>query len=493
MPIRVRPPLLAFALAAACAASPAFATRTLGALTFEPCSLSPDGLALTVAAQCTKLAVAEDRSKPDGRTIELAIAWIPNDDAEPAADPVFFLAGGPGQAALESYPLLHAAFAEVRRRRHIVLVDQRGTGGSNRLACKDERGDNAFAGDDPLDVAASVEFVRRCAAELGDAVRHYTTTDAVEDLEAVRAAIGADEIDLVGVSYGTRVAQQYAKRHPEHTRAIVLDGVVPNTLVLGAEHAMNLEAALDAHFARCAKAPACAERFGSPRANLDALLAEARSAPRTVAYRDPQSNAPREDRFDAATLASVVRLYAYQPTTAALLPLSLHEAAQGRPESLLAQARMLTSLVGESIMHGMQLSVICAEDAPELAARAEDADTTLGTVLVEHLLAQCEAWPRGRRADDFREPLTGEVPVLLLSGELDPVTPPRYGEEVAKSLANARHLVLAGQGHNVLGQGCAPKLVARFLEQKGAATLDVACLEDLGDTPPFAGYYGWEP
>lgn len=485
--------MLAVLAACALAAAPAASARKLGTLEFEPCSLSPEGLALTVAAQCTTLAVPENPAAPDGRRIELAIAWIPNDAGKVADDPVFMLAGGPGQSARESYPLLHAAFGEVRRTRHVILVDQRGTGGSNRLSCKDPRGENAFSGDDALDAVASAAFARSCLGQLDADLRHYTTTAAVADLEAVRAAIGAESIDLVGISYGTRVAQQYARRHPGRTRAVVLDGVVPNTLVLGAEHAKNLEAALDAHFVRCAEEPRCVERFGSPRANLDTLLAQARSEPRLVRYRDPQSNASREDRFDAATLAAVVRLYAYAPNTAALLPLALHEAAQGRPEELLAQARMLTSLVGESIMHGMQLSVICSEDAPRLAADAADADTTLGNALVELMLAQCAVWPRGEVPAGFNDPLTGDVPVLLLSGELDPVTPPRYGDEVAKHLPNARHLVLKGQGHNVLGQGCAPKLIARFLEQRNAATLSVGCLDSLGYVPPFAGYYGWEP
>jgi len=479
-------------LAASALPGVADAKRTLGTLVFEPCALSPGHLALTVEAQCARLEVPEDRAKPDGRKIALHVAWVPNDaGAEP--DPVFFLAGGPGQAASESYPLLHSAFAETRRKRHLILVDQRGTGRSNRLACKTGDGESGFSDGDPDDPAASVAFVKRCRASLDADVRHYTTTDAVADLEAVREAIAAERIDLVGVSYGTRVAQQYAKRHPARTRAIVLDGVVPNTLTLGAEHAKNLEAALDAHFARCAAEPTCVDRFGSPRVHLDALLAEARANPKTVRYRDPQSHALREDRFDAATLAAVVRLYAYAPNTAALLPLALNEAAQGRPEELIAQARMLTSLVGESIMHGMQLSVTCTEDAPKLSADRADASTTLGTALVDLLIAQCAAWERGEAPADFNAPLATEVPALMLSGELDPVTPPRYGDEVAKTLPNARHLVLRGQGHNVIGQGCAPKLLARFLDRLDAKGLDAKCLDSLTYVPPFAGYYGWEP
>jgi pimeloyl-ACP methyl ester carboxylesterase len=107
--------------------------------------------------------------------------------------------------------------------------------------------------------------------------------------------------------------------------------------------------------------------------------------------------------------------------------------------------------------------------------------------------AQCEAWPQGARPADFRAPLTGKMPVLILSGEFDPVTPPRYGDEVAKSLPNGRHLVVRGQGHNVLPVGCLPKLFARFVDTADAKTLDAHCLDSVPYAVPFTGFYGWEP
>lgn len=477
----------------ALAATEVEAARTLGSLKFEPCALSPGVAALTVDAQCATLNVPEDRATPDGRSIELAIAWIPNDTGTVEPDPVFMLAGGPGQAASEGYPLLHQAFAETRRKRHLILVDQRGTGKSNALICRDDEGKSAFGDEGIEDATAFRTFAEKCLATLAADPRHYTTSEAIQDLDAVRAAIGAERIDLVGISYGTRVAQAYLRRYPDHVRTVVLDGVVPPALILGSEHAKNLEASLDLQFEHCARVPACRERYGSPRAKLDALLAATRAAPQTVRYRDPVTHAQREDVFSASILASVVRLFAYSPSTAAMLPLTLHEAMQGRPEALMAQARMLQSLVGEQIMHGMQLSVICTEDVPFMQVDPADARTTLGTMLLELTRAQCEVWPKGTLPGDFHAPVASDKPVLLLSGEFDPVTPPRYGEQVLKALPNGRHLVLRGQGHNVLPQGCAPKLMATFLESSDAKALDAKCLDELTYVPPFAGFYGWEP
>jgi pimeloyl-ACP methyl ester carboxylesterase len=176
-----------------------------------------------------------------------------------------------------------------------------------------------------------------------------------------------------------------------------------------------------------------------------------------------------------------------------MLPLSLHEAANGRPEMLAAQARMLTSMLGESIMHGMQLSVICTEDAPGLQVNPADAGTVIGSAMIEVIKAQCAVWPAGTLAPDFHEPLASDAPVLLISGEFDPVTPPRYGETALAQFANGRHLVLRGQGHNVVGTGCMPRLLGQFIESTDAKAMDAKCLEQLDYTPPFAGYYGWEP
>ena len=464
-----------------------------GAIAFEPCALAgPGGSA--VEAQCATLEVPEDHAADDGRTIGLAIALVPARGlAEP--DPVFMIAGGPGQSALESYPMVAEAFSDTRRNRHVLLVDARGTGGSNPLHCPGFSDEDALADPDNDSLEAVVRMTQACRDELEQRadLRLYTTGDHVRDLDLVREAIGAARVNLVGVSYGTRVAQQYAATWPQHTRALVLDSVVPNTLVLGSEHARNLEEALDAQFARCRNDQACLTNLGDPRQQLGLVRERLRAGGiAAVRYRDPVSGEWREEVPREAHLVSLLRLYAYQPSMAATLPLLLHEAAQQRYESLLAQSRMLSTQMGEAIAIGMSLSVSCSEDADEFGESRDDG-SVLGTVLLDTMRAQCAVWPRGRRAEGFREPLAGELPVLAISGEFDPVTPPRYGDQVVEGLPNARHLVLPGQGHSVLGAGCMPKLFAQFIETADAASLDADCLQRLRAQPPFAGSYGWEP
>jgi pimeloyl-ACP methyl ester carboxylesterase len=469
--------------------------RKLGSLPFQPCSLKLTGSVTSVEAHCGKLAVAENRADPEGRKIELALAFIPaSGDAEP--DPIFMIAGGPGQSALESYPSLHGAFADLRRTRNVLLLDARGTGGSHPLVCRDSEGRaNLTEGTDESTETARA-FAQRCADTLSaDAdLRFYTTSEHIDDIDAVRQAAGVEQINLIGISYGTRVAQQYAARYPAHTRAVVLDSVVPNELVLGAEHARNLEDALDAHFSRCAESEACTTGMGDLRSSLNALKAKLEAGDlAAVRFRDARNGTWREAVPNAGHLAILLRMYAYAPATAATLPFLLNEAAAGHYAAMLAQAELIAGSMSEQIYHGMQLSVMCAEDVDELEPNPADADTVLGNSLIEFSKAQCAVWPKGQRDPAFRQPLAGDVPVLALSGEFDPVTPPRYGDAVIEHLPNGRHLVLKGQGHSVVGLGCAPKLFAQFIETADAKGLDASCLDRLRPLPPFTGPYGWEP
>jgi pimeloyl-ACP methyl ester carboxylesterase len=485
-------PLAAFVLLAA---APAFAASTFGELEFEPCVLTAAGMPRPVAAQCSRLLVAENPANPGGPQIELALAWIPVEGpAEP--DPVFFLAGGPGQGARDSYPMVAQAFADIRRSRHILLLDQRGTGGSRPLFCPEEEDEMAVPGLEEFSPQKLAEFTARCRDELQEFadLRHYTTSEAVHDLEQVRVAIGAERLNLVGVSYGTRVAQQYARAHPQRVRTLILDSVVPNDLALGAEHARNLQDALDAQFARCRQTPACREAFGDPAARLEDLLEQLRRgglAP--VRYRDPASGAWREESPSFEHLAGLLRMYAYSPLTAAMLPLIIHQAGEGDYTALLAMVRMMARDLGGQIATGMHNSVVCTEDVDRLERRGESRHTLLGDRFIEYLQGLCAHWPRGERPAGFRDPLSGEMPVLLISGEYDPVTPPRYGDGVAAGLRHARHVVLRGQGHSVLGAGCMPKLAAQFIERADALGLDASCLDRLAAPPPFAGMHGWDP
>lgn len=472
---------------------------TLGSLAFERCELTQPRSAATTAAWCAPFSQPENRALPDGRRITFKLALIRSDAAKVADDPVVLLAGGPGQAATESWPQVAGALALARRTRHVILLDQRGTGGSNALRC-DEK---AEQGEDVLEAAlahaANADRARalteRCLRSLDGKAdpTQYTTTAAVEDLEALRQAMGAPRFNLVGISYGTRVAQQYAQRHPDGVRSLVLDGVAPNDIVLGADFARSLDDALRARFALCDADAACSKRFGKVYDDLYALRAKLQQKPQPVSLRDPLTFAPLTHDLDADTFAGLVRLYAYAPETAALLPLAIHEAANGNAAPLMGQASLIASDLGATMTSGMGLSVICAEDADLLQPRPEDAALILGDEFTKSLLAQCEVWPRGTRPDDFHTALKSDVPTLLLSGQYDPVTPPRYGEQVAKGLSRSRHLVAPGQGHNVIGRGCMSRLVGRFLDTLETAELDAGCIADFGATPFFLDYNGASP
>ncbi len=463
-----------------------------GALAFKPCSLAaPGGSGGALEAQCATMQVPEDRSKPDGRKIELHIAWLqPSNEADALPDPLVMIAGGPGQSALQSFPMFMPALKDARKLRSILLIDQRGTGKSNPLNCKDER-------EDRLDAApeAAAALTRACIETLSAKadLRHYTTTEAVADLDAVRQALGIDQLNLYGVSYGTRVAQQYAMRHPQHTRTITLDSPVPNTLGLGNIFARNLDDALAAQFAVCKASPSCAKAMGDPQAELRALLARLRTSPVQVAYRDASTGEEKTGTLTADHVAGLVRMYAYMPAAAGLLPQQIREASQGRYDRLMTLAMMLQGELEDGMAMGMQMSVICTEDAGSFNVNAGDADTVLGTRMTESMAEMCAAWPAGTKPADFNAPLKGDVPALVLSGEYDPVTPPRYAEEIAKGLPNARWFNLKGQGHGVLTAGCMPKLFAQFLEKADATSLDAACLDTLPPLLPFTSFNGWEP
>jgi pimeloyl-ACP methyl ester carboxylesterase len=484
---------------------------TIGKLEFKRCELKQKRSGATTAAFCSPFSVPEDRSIADGRRIDLNLALLKADTDAADSDLVVFLAGGPGQAAIENWPAVANAFGPLRKHHHIVLLDQRGTGGSHALTCErksDESADDAdgkagkkpdVAADAPSDRGANLDAVRRATQECLDQVssnadpRQYTTTAAVEDLEALRQALGAPQYDLVGVSYGTRVAQQYLMRHPDGVRSVVLDSVAPNELVFGEEFAENLENALKAQFALCKADKACAKVFPDPYASLIELRNSLRSKPQLYDFRDPISFAPTRKRLNDYTLAGLVRLFAYTPESAALLPLSIAEGLKGNYTPLAGQSQLLTGDLSELRDSGMQTSVVCAEDADLLTPRPQDKDTVLGTTLIDVIRTQCEVWPHGTRPADFHAPIKSDKPVLVLEGELDPVTPPKYGEQVMAGLSNARLLVAKGQGHNVIGRGCIPKIVGDFVDNLAPKELDVGCADTLGPIPPFVDFNGAAP
>ena len=468
------------------------ATAVHAEIAFENCELVAPGGVGGIKAQCATFEVPENHGLPGGRKITLNIAKVPARAGAPEADPIVFLAGGPGQAAVESYPQVASAFRTLLADRDVILVDQRGTGKSHPLRCP------LPDASDPAAPMPDREELQRLARECLDAldddadVAYYTTRDYIADLEAIRQTLGVEQWNLVGGSYGTRVGLSYIQAHPARIRTAVLDGVVPQDLALGQDHGTNLDVALAAQFERCRTDAACAAAFGDPARTLEELRRRYREAPTTVIIPDPRSHHPVEVALNHETLAGTVRLYAYSPETMALLPLLLHQAREGDPQPLLAQARMIFSEIEELIAHGMQLSVTCSEDAPWLTQVMDDT-SLIGAELIGVLQAQCEIWPVQRAPAAFKQPVDADLPILLLSGEFDPVTPPAYAERAMTTMGNARHLVARGQGHIVEIRGCMPKLITQFIRDAKPAELDASCLDTLAAPPFYLDFNGSAP
>ena len=440
-----------------------------------------------INAQCGKLVVPEDRANPGGRQIELNLAVVRARSRNPAPDPLFFLSGGPGQAATESYPLLSAAFDSINQKHDIVLVDQRGTGGSNPLDCP-KVGENS---NEEMD---EVELALQCAAALNGDPRFYTTEIAMQDLEDVRRALAYGQIDLYGVSYGTRAALTYLRLFPDQVRALILDGVVPPDEPLGLYVAADAQRALDLIFERCKTSTECLAAFPNLPQSFDRLLDDLREAEVDLSLPDPTSGEPITMTFTAEKMGSAVRLLSYTPETVALLPLLIDAAANNQDYSLLAaQYLIVASDLSESVSRGLNLSVVCAEDQPFIdpqAAEAANQGTYLGNAQTDDMAKICAIWPHGAPEKGFNQPVRSDVPTLLLSGQADPVTPPSNAEHVAQGLSNSLGLVVPGGGHNVIYRGCIPRLAAEFIDAGSLQRLDPACVERIEPLPFFLNFSG---
>jgi pimeloyl-ACP methyl ester carboxylesterase len=483
--------VLTAGLLSACQASAAPSpSQTSQGVELAACTLNSPGSPSRIGAQCGSLTVFEDRASQAGRTIDLRIAVLPAVSRSPEPDPLFFLAGGPGQSAVESYPMVHGAFARINQKRDIVLVDQRGTGRSNPLNCP--------GGEEFTDIDEEIiPWAESCLRELEADPRFYTTSIAMEDLDDVRAALGYNTINLYGVSYGSRAALTYLRQFPERVRSVILDGVVPQDEALGIRVASDAQQALEKIFNRCEAGAGCREAFPHVGQAFESLLADLETDPVSISLAHPSSGEMQNLTFTPEMLASAVRLLSYSPETAALLPLLIHTAYTHQDYSLLAAQYLIVSdQLSHSISSGMGYSVLCAEDVPFInpeRAMEMNAGTYLGDLQTDALFQICQVWPMGDIPPDFKEPVRSEAPVLLLSGEYDPVTPPYKGDQASQSLPNSLHLVIPGQGHNVVFRGCVPNLVNTFVENASTGSLNTACIQTIQPLPFFLSFSGPSP
>lgn len=446
-----------------------------------------------IKARCGTFERLENPADPDSPLLALHVAVVPALSLEPEPDAFLPIAGGPGQSTVAFYASVASAFEDVRRTRDIVLLDQRGTGDSAPLRC--EVDEDIIEG--RYSREQTIEETVSCLKSLPHDPRYFTTSIAVQDIEALRQALGYSQWNVYGISYGSRVAQHFLRQYPESTRTVVLDGIAAPQIALGPGIAIESQDALDVVFVRCVEDAACNERFPDLRSRFDALRASLEAEPVTLTMPDPLTGRQDDVRFSNVEMAGAIRLLLYHPSSVALIPLLVSEAIAGNYQPLAAQFRMVAATMSEAINIGMHNAVICTEDAPWFASenvtRAELEATYMGPLQLDALEAMCSVWPAGVIDEDFKLPVASNIPVLLLSGEVDPITPPAYADLAAVDLGNALHLTGKRQGHGLAPRGCTPRIIGDFVMAASVKELDTECLERVHAMPFFLDFSGPSP
>ncbi len=471
-----------FLMVLAAAAWPALAAESRPGL--KPCRLQ----GLENDAWCGVLQRPLDPAQPQGKQVDIHYAVIPALARNRKPDPVLFFAGGPGQSASDLAGPVSRMLARLSNRRDVVLVDQRGTGRSAPLLCEDTPPTAPLA--EAVDTARLQQKLRACRERLqalphGD-LRHYTTWVAMQDADAVRAALGAAKVNLIGGSYGTRAALEYQRQFPQTVRRMVIDGVAPPDMVMPAAFSTDNQAALDAVFTACESEPACRTRHPTLRADWRALMA---SMPLEVDVPHPVTGEPQRLRLTRDALVALVRGPLYAPILASALPQAMADATRGRFEGLVGLAGALGGGRLGRISEGMHFSVVCSEDVPRLDQATDAPGADFGNSFATLYRDVCKDWPRGNVPAAFYTLPPAPAPVLVLSGGADPVTPPRHGERVARALgAKARHIVVPQAGHGVMAIGCLRDALFRFIDADSddeAMKVDAGCAASMPRPPAF--------
>ena len=432
-------------------------------------------------AQCGTYEVWEDRATRRGRRIGINVAVLPARLRTHDPDPILIVAGGPGQGAVALADDVAPLFARLNDTRDLVFIDQRGTGGSHPLDCDDDADDRPGEVQSLFEDALPQALVEHCLAHLDADPRQYVTSIAVEDMDEVRGALGYERVNLWGGSYGTRVELEYLRRHGDHVRSVVLDGVAPATMKLPLSFVRDGGAAFDKLVAGCEAEALCRITYPDLPGTIEKLRERLARQSVLAAIRDPRTGEREDIEVTEAVFLSGLFRPLYEAELASLLPFGIASAAGGDFDPLLAQNLEFTDNVAENLSLGMHLSVICSEDVPLITAEdlADASRSFFGSALVDDFIRACRVWPRGAVPADYYKPVTSDVPVLALSGGIDPATPPRYGDQVVATLSHARHFVAPQIGHGVSLHGCAPRLIEAFFRKGSAEGLDGSCLERI--------------
>ncbi|MGI2217684.1 Tripeptidyl aminopeptidase precursor [Shewanella baltica] len=422
---------------------------------------------------CGFVTVPENPNKPDGKQIQVHYVVLPAVKNVNHEEALLAIAGGPGQSAIDNAAGFDAMLSKVRQQRDILLIDQRGTGRSNLLTC-DEGAQSPLSFDD--DNADTLAETQKCLAKIDADVTQYGSLNAIKDFEAVRQHLGYKKLHIYGISYGTRMAQLYMRLYPAHLATVTLDGIVPmqqSVLEIGA----SIDRGFDLLFKDCQETAACHAQFPELKAEFDQVAASLAKAPVMENVYDPVTGEKTMLTMTRGKFYGSIRMALYQANVRALVPHAIHQAAKHNFQPILGLYSLTIDNAGMAM--GMHASVVCGEDMHRItpAMREQAQHSFMGKTMLEGLEATCEVWKVPAVDDSFSEPISSDIPTLLLSGEIDPATPPSWGELAMEKLTNAKHFVAPYATHGVAYQSCANNLIADLVRSGSVKDLDGECLK----------------
>ena len=416
--------------------------------------------------ECRVLLVAENPAEPEARKIPIRYAYLKATGPSPRPEAVFLFSGGPGAGSTEMVGLATGLLAPIREIRDIVLVDQRGSGGSNPLMCPAELQKYPARAFGTLFPPTAIKDCQAKLPRVADLTR-YTTDYAIGDIDQVRQALGYPQVILWGGSFGTRIAQAYARRFPERTKALILDGVVPFDFSLPLSYAATLQESIDRLMATCRARAGCRDSFPDLQTQWTSLVAKVRQKPVEVTV-TPRSGPPVKVGMTLGDFGYAVRGVLYRVDLSRQLPARIAEAAKtGNLDWFAGRYYSRAADFEADFADGLHLGAVCNEELvwiKDADVGPATANSFIGTYLLDEYRLACRGWPRVQVAADFQRPLTAPIPTLLVSGLYDPVTPPRIADRVARHLPKVRHIV-DSSGHHGSSFGCARPAVMHVFKE----------------------------
>ncbi|MEW1633688.1 alpha/beta fold hydrolase [Streptomyces sp. NPDC093801] len=461
-----------------------------------PCPKTPEPVQALSTARCGTLEVPENRARPGGRTVKLAVAVVPAVSAKPARDPVVFMSGGPGGETFDDIPFLVSS--GLNRDRDLIVMAQRGNlYDTPGLACPEL--DRFYAASVGLPSYAPstqrlmADAVKRCRDRLtahGVDLSAYNSTENAADFADLRTALGIEQWNVYGHSYGSDLALTYLRLHPRGIRAVALDSVTPPQSVSLPFAWASAREGLDNIYEACAAEPRCKSRYPDLERTLNEQVRKLDARPLTLNVRPPQGGDPVKVVLDGGALLNVLVAKAIP---FADVPAAIDELARGRPERF-ARARAAGSVeeAGQTA-HGLTQSVVCAEWVPgHSASDVLDAGRRAFPDWPEPVQAQapqlafqeqmCRIWKVPDRTAVQRVATSSPVPVLFVNGTFDMKTGASWAQKTARTLPHSTIVRIPGIGHWAVPQSpCAQKVLASFLARPAAP--DTGCVAGLG----------WEP